>query len=1103
MNATTGTRRTYHPRASAPARMPLARLILNHSDVPFDRIAIRMSALAIVWTVFAGLSPASWAKTPLLLTESSGAPASALPARAPGGGRADTLCFGYVQTISGALYAVPGESWTFDHPGGGLEGWYAVDLTADPGIYGRRVDAASWTGHGNVVAAPIIVGTASAWIGLHENEADALCWSAGLGYGNGWCQRWVSPPIAYSGTGGVDLGFRYWNDTEESFDFTHVRIEGDGGEIPLLDLDGKIGDPGTATFPQATLSVSESQLSGWSNLRVVFEFTSDGGWSDEDGGYSTEYGPFGVDDVVVSGGVGGVAYDFEADAQGWLAETCAGVGSFFGAAPLANYGVPDLCNCGHSGNVIGMHAGSGSAGVHPVGQREMAFSPPIDRGALGPSYNDVSASFDLYAELPQANGVFYRAGWSYYPYVCPETGNTQWSGRRGGDTYSFTGVGPICSRETVRARDGGIPGEVAQIGLVLEIYASCDAFLIPPSVCTGVTNFSPLFDNVEICATQGLTGPEVDWAPGGRFMDGFGYGLILDATNVGNADVAYDVYRDTGTVDRLGDSLTVVGPLPTTSTKWEARMWWRISREGPSQTSVPGYATWRDQVRDGLSIVGLNAQFTYGQMDSAQSGSTVYRHRFISEFREQDDDFQGEGANNNEMIRDGILAPGTQIQYFVTANYACTPTAYYYLPDTAGGNFMEFDLLPSYRLDAGFRKFPCLLVVSADPEEGSIVDQALNVALNGAAPGDPLPNLRRWDRYDYLDPTSNWNAPLARSANGNNGLPVTQLLGYRTVILATGTVEGPAMETRDFTLLSDWMSAIVCNGNVSRQGFLASGDHVGRVLTDRGPSFASNNLGIGAACDAYHEPGCGPAAPADESWCVRVDAAAGGLFAPTVDYDVFGNWCPQQFRFDVLSVTGAGVGNRVYADYDRVPPVSTDFAQVAQSVTGANSNNHRTVVSGYSLAHAALRQAPDECAPTGTRVVQAASAELQAALTWIFSSGGGGVPGLCTNPCEGGAVDDLPWAGGRTQLHANVPNPFNPRTTLRFSLAAAGPAELVIYDVSGRKVRTVVDQALEAGEHTAVWDGTDDQGRRVASGVYWSQLRTAGYESLRKMTVLR
>ncbi|MBK8231073.1 MAG: hypothetical protein IPK72_10905 [Candidatus Eisenbacteria bacterium] len=59
-----------------------------------------------------------------------------------------------------------------------------------------------------------------------------------------------------------------------------------------------------------------------------------------------------------------------------------------------------------------------------------------------------------------------------------------------------------------------------------------------------------------------------------------------------------------------------------------------------------------------------------------------------------------------------------------------------------------------------------------------------------------------------------------------------------------------------------------------------------------------------------------------------MNSAAVGQFSPAIAYDVFGNWCPQEFTFDVLQAVAGGVGNRVYNDYDRVPPSNTNYAQV-------------------------------------------------------------------------------------------------------------------------------------------------------------------------------
>jgi hypothetical protein len=73
------------------------------------------------------------------------------------------------------------------------------------------------------------------------------------------------------------------------------------------------------------------------------------------------------------------------------------------------------------------------------------------------------------------------------------------------------------------------------------------------------------------------------------------------------------------------------------------------------------------------------------------------------------------------------------------------------------------------------------------------------------------------------------------------------------------------------------------------------------------------------------------------------------------------------------------------------------------------------------------------------------------------------------------------------------PNPFNPRTTIHYGVAARGPARLSVYDVSGRCVRVLLDVPdLAPGIYESVWDGHDDRGRAVASGVYLSQLRTGG-----------
>ena len=88
-------------------------------------------------------------------------------------------------------------------------------------------------------------------------------------------------------------------------------------------------------------------------------------------------------------------------------------------------------------------------------------------------------------------------------------------------------------------------------------------------------------------------------------------------------------------------------------------------------------------------------------------------------------------------------------------------------------------------------------------------------------------------------------------------------------------------------------------------------------------------------------------------------------------------------------------------------------------------------------------------------------------------------------------------------LAQNFPNPFNPRTTIAFHLQNSGETSLKIYDINGREIRTLLRGNHAAGEHRVVWDGRNDGGNFVASGVYFYELKTEGQVSLRKMTLLR
>jgi len=89
-------------------------------------------------------------------------------------------------------------------------------------------------------------------------------------------------------------------------------------------------------------------------------------------------------------------------------------------------------------------------------------------------------------------------------------------------------------------------------------------------------------------------------------------------------------------------------------------------------------------------------------------------------------------------------------------------------------------------------------------------------------------------------------------------------------------------------------------------------------------------------------------------------------------------------------------------------------------------------------------------------------------------------------------------------LTSGVPNPFSGRTHVGFDLPrAAARVQVHVVDVRGKRVRTLVDRPFEAGRHSVDWDGLNDRGRRVASGVYFLALQASGENRARRITVLR
>jgi hypothetical protein len=111
---------------------------------------------------------------------------------------------------------------------------------------------------------------------------------------------------------------------------------------------------------------------------------------------------------------------------------------------------------------------------------------------------------------------------------------------------------------------------------------------------------------------------------------------------------------------------------------------------------------------------------------------------------------------------------------------------------------------------------------------------------------------------------------------------------------------------------------------------------------------------------------------------------------------------------------------------------------------------------------------------------------------------------ILIDPCSGVEEDEQDLASpGEYSLTQNHPNPFNPYTVIEYSLPKGAAVNLVIYNVLGQKVKTLVDEYQTAGHQAVDWDGTDEAGERSASGIYFYRLSIGDFSETRKMLLLK
>ncbi len=880
----------------------------------------------------------------------------------------DTVWFG---GDDGTGHAVEGGLWDFEGAGGqgDLQGWESVDLSENDGDFFRRVTAEDFTEDPCQPMFPATVGMI--WCGVHEDEALARDYVTGMGYGDDFRQYARSPKFA---AGDLSVSFDYFTDSEPGYDYTYLYVicfDAQGvtrpdGQIQFDAFDGIYGSPQAPLH--YTGGVSGSMFPAWTDS-VAFEirFESDGAWSDEDGLYDCACGPFAADNVDLTVGSVNHFADFEEGPDGYTFGRRPGAGHYMGLVDQATYepwleymGLHE--ECALTGWVIELNDEENSPYPipgHPEQQYEAAESGIVDRTSLDPGfYNTTLASLQAYLYTPSQSGVYGRPGYRYYPYTTPENPEPRWSPRYRQTTFYMWDV-PFCGRVYYNlttmnpSPGGGLPADYEKIRFFYEIMSSCDFFGVPPSVCTspGDTKGAPLIDQVRVGLTHRVDAPAVALQTGHQWHDGFGqlYPTYLDPADVGNANVSWDLSLtnviDDPANDWHADSAQIVGPTVTSEdSRWLVDLCFRVARKGPLQDAIPEYALWKARLSG-----DPEADFVCVTMDSMETPQGAWRNRFVTYFHESDPGFDpaySDLSSRQEILPDSLWTPGTQLEYYYRAywyNGGATPQEYYLYPTQPD----EFEILPGMVEASGSPyeiQWPAVLYVDAFNRGAQYYLEPMLEAAGVVH-----------DRYDYLNTASNYFAPLRRSYGGttfnpggwgNNGMTDDQALGYRCIVLDTGSFTAGAMEYKDWALFDHWAQATECGLGNLRRGLLFTGDGIAEIMNHHVPPGRDLLMDVFGA--TLTDPSFREYTGIDQD-CLYLLPSDPHAYQGSLDWTLFGNGYPSQFTYDLLGLSGVegALGNLNYSDGSS----EWEFAEVVNDQVGAGGSNWRTAVTGFSLSH--------------------------------------------------------------------------------------------------------------------------------------------------------
>ncbi|MCK4235878.1 MAG: T9SS type A sorting domain-containing protein, partial [Candidatus Krumholzibacteria bacterium] len=363
-----------------------------------------------------------------------------------------------------------------------------------------------------------------------------------------------------------------------------------------------------------------------------------------------------------------------------------------------------------------------------------------------------------------------------------------------------------------------------------------------------------------------------------------------------------------------------------------------------------------------------------------------------------------------------------------------------------------------------------------------MTEQYLNPALMAVLWPEHWP-----DRYDVNQPSS-----LVSNGPGSRAKNYHMTTAYNQVIWDSGNLDRGTItdgttydsdKSNDCQLLVDWMefSAHDC-------GLWVCGDDIASDLDGLTSAISLELLTTRCGVTMDPDPNAGSyfeltggLYAGGVTIPLIVGAPSPSIFDHSGDPDSFhiDGGCPILNDFDVLEKAGNGAYALMYPDYN-----SEDYCTAIQSQsTNYGGYDVKTMWFGFSFMYIL------NCGCESPTMRNHITSDV---LSWMRDIPGG------TNPNPTG--DETPRAYNLAQ---NFPNPFNPATKIKFDMKEKGLVTIRIYNVAGQLVRTLVNEVRDAGSYTEPWDGRNNIGAGVASGIYFYKMETKNFSRTRKMVLLK